>query len=540
MLFLLLPLLMPAACSLDDRPQGPPHIPSGAVLFWTQQWGVYRCDLEGKSIRTIYHDPVNCSHAIAVDGWGGKIYWGEQNSARPNLRRADLDGSHIEDLISGSVRPEGIVLDLEAGKIYWADSKALAIRRANLSGSDIEDIHSCEPGNPRGIGLDPTTGQLYWTDILLGVICRSDKNGGPVDTVLSGLHVPDEFALDPLHGKMYWIQKEGIRESYDLLIRANLDGTSPDTLVSGEWWLGGVAVDPERGKLYWSTPSKGFLSRANLDGSDAEVMVYSAGMNTIVGLCVDAATGILYWTYDWWPGIGRTDPDRNDITLLISQTQRPEGIALDAADNRVYWVDYSTDVIHRSDMGGESVEVLLTDPGGPHDIALDLRHNKMYWTNEAGRIQRANLDGSIIETVIDGSTLGAKPISLALDVMGKRMYWIDEYGPAICVSDMDGTGSEWICSISYSPGGIALDLLNHRMYWSADRDICRANLDGSSLEVILTGTRPAGMALDIANGHIYWVDNEADKLQRADLNGSNVTDILEVVYRPNAVAIEFK
>ena len=44
---------------------------------------------------------------------------------------------------------------------------------------------------------------------------------------------------------------------------------------------------------------------------------------------------------------------------------------------------------------------------------------------------------------------------------------------------------------------------------------------------IVTGlNRPWGIAIDLVNGHIYWADRSAKKIQRADLNGANVTDII--------------
>ncbi len=56
----------------------------------------------------------------------------------------------------------------------------------------------------------------------------------------------------------------------------------------------------------------------------------------------------------------------------------------------------------------------------------------------------------------------------------------------------------------------------------------------------MTEVKPAGLALDKTNGHIYWTDHAANKLQHADMDGSNVQDILEVIYRPISPVIEFE
>jgi DNA-binding beta-propeller fold protein YncE len=523
-----------SSCSRDEGAYRPSYVPEAERLFWTQQWGVYSCNLEGRDIQIMYNDRLACSHAIAVDGRNGKIYWGEDYRAGPNLRRSDLNGRNIENFLMASISPEGIVLDVDADKIYWTDQETDMIHGANLDGSNIVDIFDAHFESLSGIAMDYGTGKIYWADAYGGLICCGSKDGGPIDTLLSGLNSPRAIALDTAGGKMYWT---GTWSS--LLMWANLDGSSPDTLLSGVAPLGGIAIDLNLGKLYWSKTRTGdVLHRSNLDGTNREVV--ASGKQLIRGLSIDATTGILYWTCAPREGIGRTDPKHHDLTLLLSEAQEPEGVALDLNNYMVYWVDSWTGVIHRSDIYGQEVEILVKDLSWPHDIVLDTKHNKMYWTDREARIQRANLNGSAIETVLDGTASGLRPRSLALGVTGKRIFWLDEVTPAVYVSPLEGGNQTQLCALTGPPGEISLDLLNNRMYWTAGSSIYRANLDGSSSEVVLTLTEPVGLALDIANGHIYWVDYEVGKLQRANLDGSNITDILEVIYMPKSLAIELE
>ena len=64
------------------------------------------------------------------------------------------------------------------------------------------------------------------------------------------------------------------------------------------------------------------------------------------------------------------------------------------------------------------------------------------------------------------------------------------------------------------------------MYWTDPRTnkIQRANLDGSSVEDLITIglTDPSGIALDVGGGKMYWTDPRADKIQRANLDGTDV------------------
>ena len=66
------------------------------------------------------------------------MYWTDGGTDK--IQRANLDGSDVEDLVTpaqgvGTVAPLGIALDVASGKMYWADYNADKIRRANLDGS---------------------------------------------------------------------------------------------------------------------------------------------------------------------------------------------------------------------------------------------------------------------------------------------------------------------------------------------------------------------------------------------------------------------
>ena len=76
--------------------------------------------------------------------------------------------------------------------------------------------------------------------------------------------------------------------------------------------------------------------------------------------------------------------------------------------------------------------------------------------------------------------------------------------------------------------------------WGTDR-IQRANLDGSSVENLVVGgglDGPDGLALDVAGGKMYWADAGANKIQRAGLDGSNVEDLVTGLGIPYGLALD--
>ena len=89
-------------------------------------------------------------HGIALDVAGGKMYWTDDSADR--IQRANLDGSNIENLITHGLNdPYGIALDVAGGKMYWADEGANKIQRANLDGSNVETLVPHELKDPHDI-----------------------------------------------------------------------------------------------------------------------------------------------------------------------------------------------------------------------------------------------------------------------------------------------------------------------------------------------------------------------------------------------------
>ena len=130
------------------------------------------------------------------------------------IRRANLDGSHVEDVVITTLdNPYGIALDVAAGKIYWTDAGTEKIQRANLDGSQAEDLVTVGVVNPRGLALDVAGGKMYWADRTSDKIQRANLDGSEVEDLVtpatSGLAHSrrDGLALDVGAGKMYWTER---------------------------------------------------------------------------------------------------------------------------------------------------------------------------------------------------------------------------------------------------------------------------------------------------------------------------------------------
>lgn len=247
---------------------------------------IRRCNLDGSNLEELVTTGLDNVGSIAVDRFAGKMYWTDWTDA--TLKRADLDGSNVETLLSGLSGPYGIALDAGSGKMYWTEFSAGKIRRANLDGSGAEDLVTTGLNHVNGIALDLDNGKMYWGDgsAVNGEIERANLDGTSVETVLSGLSSPMEIALDVPNRMMYWADL-----GTDRVQRANTDGTGVEDLyVSPLGTPVGVALDLAAGKLYF-TDFGGSISkvlRSNLDGSGLEEIV-NTGIGAPYGLTLGPA-----------------------------------------------------------------------------------------------------------------------------------------------------------------------------------------------------------------------------------------------------------
>ena len=80
------------------------------------------------------------------------------------------DGSDKKIIVTGCRLPDGIVVDAEAGHIYWTNMGALpvndgSIERADLDGRNRKTIvHEGGTFTPKQMHLEKPSGKLYWCD----------------------------------------------------------------------------------------------------------------------------------------------------------------------------------------------------------------------------------------------------------------------------------------------------------------------------------------------------------------------------------------
>jgi len=232
-------------------------------------------DLEGRS-----------GVGLAYDAKTDRVYYSDfENSNESKIWSMKLDGSDAKVVVDGLSNAYQIAIDAQADKIYWADDVdddyIGHIGRANLDGTNVEkSLVSKEEVGFKGIALDPENNKMYYYDDDWNEDGTYDIYVANLDGTNEKILIPDVWgyalAVDTVHDKLYFNdQKNG-------LFMANLDGTTIVPVAEVESYIYGIVIDHKHNKVLWSERNTGAINRANLDGSEKEVL--KSGVVSVRGL----------------------------------------------------------------------------------------------------------------------------------------------------------------------------------------------------------------------------------------------------------------
>lgn len=311
--------------------------------------------------------------------------------------------------------------------------------------------------------------------------------------------------------KIYWTEWNRDTRTWHIR-RAHLDGSYVKDIVTGLKDPKAIALDTIRRKLYWTDQGTGKIQRADLTGRNIK--------DIATGFKLPGGEGRIHIRCDENGCEGVAFPrNGGKIELPHALLIDPRSLALDAGNGRIYWGNHLLDTIQSATLDGSSLkDVCHIRRILPESFTIAVGGDKIYWSNvdwkaKAGKIQRANLDGSTIEDIITGLR---GPHSIALDLIARKIYWISD-GNKIQRANLNGSHVEHLVTGSIDYNTLALDLAAGKMYWTAwdpntdTGKIQRANLDGSRVKDVITGLGyPWGIALEISGA--YAVNHDVDKL----------------------------
>ncbi len=275
------------------------------------------------SVKAIFSSVLLCCFLPLVALSEPYVYWTDYNGG--TIKRVVGNGGTVSTISSGLNTPFSIELDPINSKIYYANGSNLGIRRAELDGTSTQDVVT-GLGNigVYALALDTTNDYVYWANSNGGTLNRIPFDGsGGIQTLVTGLAFPIGVALDVSGGKVYYTEFVGGGK----VNRANLDGTSPEILLSGADYRG-ITLDAAAGRLYVATGTT--ILRANLNGTSSSAII-SSGLNSPYGLGIDTVAQKLYIANNSGGGsIARANLDGSSYETIASSAGNVFDLAVDS------------------------------------------------------------------------------------------------------------------------------------------------------------------------------------------------------------------
>jgi hypothetical protein len=277
-------------------------------------------------------------------------------------------------------------------------------------------------------------------------------------------------------------------------------------------------------RLYLLDLSGGRMLSMKTDGTDKTVIL--DGLHRFVdGIAVDTQAGHIYWTNMGVPSkndgsLERVDLDGKNRRFIVPEggTHTPKQLHLDKANSRLYWCDREGMRVMRCNLDGSVIETLVdtsgSDPRPGADltkwcvgITLDPKYGKVYWTQKGfdkagqGRIFRANIEIPKGQTPANRQDIEVffeklpEPIDMELDLEHRMLYWTDRGDPP------RGNSVSRTPLDTYKPGTVPQIVLPHLM-------------------------EGIGLALDVPGNRLFATDL-AGSVHTSALDGSEGKELLQ-------------
>jgi DNA-binding beta-propeller fold protein YncE len=271
---------------------------------------VFSANPDGSDLKVIVSEGRRLPDGIVVDLAASHLYWTNMGNPSANdgsIERSNLDGSNVTHIVpaGATFTPKQLQLDEKNRKLYWCDREGMRVMRANLDGSNLETLVDTSEGDARpgrdlkkwcvGIVLDVEAGKVYWTQkghdkAGEGRIFRANleipkgqtaANRKDIEVLYEGLPEPIDLELDLANRTIYWTDR-GDPPRGNTVNRAPMDpaqgsGKKEPQIIFNHLMEGiGIALDLKGGRMFL-TDLGGSVYSANLDGSNKKTLLGAEG-----------------------------------------------------------------------------------------------------------------------------------------------------------------------------------------------------------------------------------------------------------------------
>ncbi|XP_042220954.1 prolow-density lipoprotein receptor-related protein 1-like isoform X2 [Homarus americanus] len=454
-------------------------------------------------------DPLS----LAVDPYGGRIFWSDIGGKYHTVHMASMTGSNVTLLSSQEHNvylhhPRSLAFDASSQRLYWVNLGSDSIQYYDMLNDN--SLHLLETGNStKPEALTVYMNDVYYTDASDSSIYKVDKNtGSNRELVRSGLQnflslkIYDEAIQDGSNAcsqdsppcAHLCLPKNRVERECRCAVGYKVDEGDPTTCVgvdgvlifSNNVGLSGIDVNTpftESGEylelltpiseigtatrldfhasqdlLVWADGDRGTITSIQRDGTNRRVIV--EGANTIQGIAVDWVANNLYWTNPQADVIEMCRLNGSDhFVIIASDLEKPGAITLYPGGGYMFWADTGNNVrIERATLDGANRTVLVnTSLQFPSDLVVDFEEGYLYWVDQRAKtLERVYLDGSEREMLLDSSSL---QLPVATFVFNNNIYWADMVSGGGSVRSTSKTDLSRISTLRSGIGDTVKDII---------------------------------------------------------------------------------
>jgi hypothetical protein len=447
----------------------------------------------------------------------------ENSSTATRIKMADL--SVVDDLL-GSVTwtlsgPQAAAFEVDSGSLYLRAGSTLDFEAATSVAVTVQ-------------ADDPSTGGSI-DDMKVFTITVTNVNESPTALALSNTSIAENVSTGLGIGTFTSTDPDALNTfTYSLVSGTGSTDNASFAIVSNELRTN-TPLDFETKSSYAirvRTTDQGGLSferqftitvsDANEPVSAPQIVSLSVAENSPNGTVAGAVPSgnYLFFSDEDTDSIRRSRLDGSDVVTIVSGLDRPRGVFVDETFAKVYWADATGPMarFQRANFDGSSVETVASVSAATttlNTFAVDIAGGVLYYSNStAGRIERISLDGSNQTTLVSGLVA---PVGITFDATAGKLYWADQ--TAVRRANLDGSSIE----VVVATGGRDVEIDTSRgvlVVATLDNRVLQTNLDGSApVTLATTGGEISQLGLDRARGRAYWTDLQQDRMFRIDLAG---------------------
>uniref|UniRef100_A0AAY4CI19 Low-density lipoprotein receptor-related protein 4 n=1 Tax=Denticeps clupeoides TaxID=299321 RepID=A0AAY4CI19_9TELE len=447
----------------------------------------------------------NLENAIALDFHHSHelVFWSDVTLDR--IMKANLNGSNVEEVVStGLESPGGLAIDWIHDKLYWTDSGTSRIEVANLDGTHRKVLLWKSMEKPRAIALHPIEGKIYWTDWGNTPRIEYSNMDGSNRRIIADTHLfwPNGLTIDYAGHRMYWVDAK-----HHVIERADLDGKNRKAVIS-HGLPHPFAITVFEDSLYWTDWHTKSINSANKFTGKNQAVIRSK-----LHFPMDIHT--LHPQRQPAGGRNRCGSNNGGCSHLCLPSNKtytctcPTGFKKVDHYNCAQSLDKFLLFARRTDIRRISFDtedmsddvIPLADVRNSVALDWDDRDGHIYWTDvTTDSINRALWNGTKQE----------------VRIMVKH-YW--GANPKIERAGMDASSRMVIISSNLTwPNGLAIDYHTERLYWAdaGMKTIEYSNFDGSGRQVLINSQLPHPFGLTLHDDKIYWTDWQSKSIQSAD------------------------